>query len=129
MENENANRSRRVIFRLTQDEYVLIQKRFEQSTCRKLSEYIRNCALGKPIVKTIRNRSMDDMMEELIRLRNQLNPLGNNLNQAVKRLHMLTTYHELKSWQIGFEMQRKILTNKIEQIKNSIQKIAELWLQ
>lgn len=129
MENENTNKSIRITFRLNASEYALIKKRFEQSTCRKLSEYVRNRALEKPIVKTVRNRSMDDMMEEIIQLRNQLSPLGNNLNQAVKRLHTITKDPELRSWVVGFEMQRKTLTNKMEQIKNMVQKIAELWLQ
>jgi hypothetical protein len=68
-------------------------------------------------------------MAEAIRLRNELNSLGNNFNQAVKRLHTLQQIAEFRTWIITFELDKKILFNKVDEIKNNIQKIAEKWLQ
>ena len=58
---------------------------------RKLSDYARKILLGKPIVATYRNQSLDDFMTEMFVLRNELNAIGNNFNQVVKRLHILVS--------------------------------------
>jgi hypothetical protein len=80
------NRSRLLQVRLTAKELEKIHTNFSQSACRKLSDYIRKVLLDKPITVNQRNQSPDDFMAELIVLRNELNAIGNNFNQAVKRL-------------------------------------------
>ena len=68
-------------------------------------------------------------MAEAIKLRNELNNIGNNFNQAVKKLNTLQQIPEFRNWIIVYELDKKILFNKIDEIKNNIQKIAEKWLQ
>ena len=68
-------------------------------------------------------------MTEAIKLRNELNSIGNNINLAVKKLHTLTKIAEFKSWITYFEVQEKELQNKISEIKNHIEKTGEKWLQ
>lgn len=98
MENKNLNRTRIIGLRLTSKEYELIEKKFRQSTANKLSEFVRHVLFNKPITVYQRNQSLDDFMAEMIRLRNELNSLGNNFNQAVKKLHTLQQIPEFKSW-------------------------------
>ncbi len=129
MKHEHANRTHTVGFRLTPSEYEKIEKKWKASTCRKLSDYVRRCIFEKPIVTTFRNQSLDDFMTEALRLRNELNGIGNNFNQAVKKLHTLHEISEFKSWLINYELEKKILLNKVDEIKNHIQKIGEKWLQ
>jgi hypothetical protein len=129
MNQENSTRSRIIGLRLTVKEYEQIEKKWKASTCRKLSDYVRRSIFDKPIVATHRNQSIDDLMTEAIKLRNELNSLGNNFNQAVKKLHTLQQIPEFRNWIIAFELDKKILFNKVEEIKNNIQKIAEKWLQ
>jgi predicted nucleic acid-binding Zn-ribbon protein len=76
-----------------------------------------------------RNQSLDEFMSEIIRLRTELNGIGNNFNQAVKKLHTLQQISEFKDWIINYELEKKILLNKVEEIKKHIQKISEKWLQ
>jgi len=129
MERKNSNRTRIVGLRLTSDEYRKIEKKWNASTCRKLSEYIRRSLFEKPIVTTYRNRSQDDLMTELTKLRNELNAVGNNFNQAVKKLHTLSQIQEFKSWLIAYEVEKKILQNKLDEVRNNIKKMLEIWLQ
>ncbi|NGF55550.1 plasmid mobilization relaxosome protein MobC [Parapedobacter sp. SGR-10] len=129
MEKENANRTRIIGLRLTPHEYAKIEKKWRASTCRKLSEYVRRSLFEKPIVTTYRNRSLDDFMAEMIRLRGELNAVGNNFNQAVKKLHTLHQIAEFKSWLIAYEVEKKTLFNKVDEVKNRIQKMSETWLQ
>lgn len=98
MEKENSKRSRIVGLRFTAEEYVKIEKRWKASTCRKLSDYLRKYLFNKPVTVNYRNASLDDCMHEIIRLRSELNSLGNNFNQAVKKLHTLRQIPEFKNW-------------------------------
>lgn len=129
MERGKSNRTRIIGLRLTADEYAKIDRKYKASTCRKLSEYVRRCLLERPIVTTYRSSSQDDLMAELTRLRNELNAIGNNFNQAVKKLHTLNRISEFKSWLIAYEVEKKILQNKVDEIRNNIRKILEIWLQ
>ena len=129
MERKDSNRTRIIGLRLTFDEYRKIEKKWTASTCRKLSEYIRRSLFEKPIVTTYRNRSQDDLMTELTKLRNELNAVGNNFNQAVKKLHTLSKITEFKSWLIAYEVEKKILQNKLDEVRNNIKKMLEIWLQ
>ncbi len=129
MEAKHTNRSRIIGLRLTLKEYDQIEKKWKASTCRKLSDYVRRSLFEKPIVTTYRNQSLDDFMAEAMKLRNELNGIGNNFNQAVKKLHTLYQIAEFRSWLIAYEVEKKTLFNKVDEIKNHIQKIAEKWLQ
>ena len=129
MKRKNSNRTRIIGLRLTFDEYRKIEKKWKASTCRKLSEYVRRSLFEKPIVMTYRNSSQDDLMTELTKLRNELNAVGNNFNQAVKKLHTLQQIAEFKSWLIAYEVEKKILQNKLDEVRNNIKKILEIWLR
>ncbi len=54
-----------------------------------------------------RNKSLDDFMAEMIVLRKQLNAIGNNQNQAVKKLHTLHQIPEFRNWIIACEIEKK----------------------
>lgn len=129
METENSNRTRIIGLRLTPTEYAKIEKKWKASTCRKLSDYVRRSIFDKPIVTTYRNQSLDEFMSESMRLRSELNSIGNNFNQAVKKLHTLQQIAEFKNWLITYELEKRILFNKVDEVKKHIQKIAETWLQ
>ncbi len=113
MNQENLKRSRIIGLRLTTKEYQEVEKKWKASTCRKLSDYIRRIIFEKPIVTTHRNQSLDDLMTEAIRLKNELNNVGNNFNQAVKKLHTLQQIPEFRNWIIAYELDKKILLNKV----------------
>ena len=126
---KNENRKRIVGVRFTSKEYEQIEKKWKDSTCRKLSEYVRKIIFNKPIVATYRNKSLDDLMTELIQLKKELNGIGNNFNQAVKKLHTLQQIPEFRMWLEHYETDNNMLLNKIEEIKFSIGTIGEKWLQ
>ncbi len=128
MSEKNNNRTKVLHLRLKPDEYEKIHKQFSKTTCRKLSEYTRKVLLDKPLTTYYRNQSMDDFMTEMMALRNELSSLGNNFNQAVKKLHTLQQIAEFKSWIITYEMEKQILFNKVDEIKNQISKIGEKWI-
>jgi hypothetical protein len=129
MGRENSNRTRIIGLRLTPAEYANIKRKWKASTCRKLSDYVRHNLFEKPVTTYYRNQSLDDYMAEMVLLRNELNHIGNNFNQAVKRLNTLNQIAEFRSWLIADEVEKKTLFNKVDEIKKHVQKIAESWLQ
>lgn len=129
MEEKKTNRTKWLHVRLTPEEYKTVTVFYIHSTCRKLSEYARLQLLKKPVIGKYRNESQDNLMREIIALRNELNAIGNNFNQSVKRLHTLNDFSEFKQWMIRYELDKNTISSKLENIKNSIQKIGELWLQ
>jgi hypothetical protein len=129
MERENSNRTRKITLRLTAEEYVKIEQKWKASTCRKLSDYLRKHLFDKSITTTYRNQSLDDFIEETIVLRKELNAIGINLNQTVKKLHTLQQIPEFKVWIISFEIDRRIINDKIDKIEKHTSKITEKWLQ
>ncbi|MGF7083071.1 plasmid mobilization protein [Mucilaginibacter sp. UYCu711] len=95
MENDNENRSRWLKIRLRPTEEESLNKRYKKSTFQNLSEYGRAMILGEPVTIVHRDKSMDEMLEELALLRRELNHIGNNLNQAVKNIN---SAHGFPDW-------------------------------
>ncbi len=63
------NKSKRVTVRFTEDEYKGLFDKFKQTTCRKISDYIRKILLGKIVIVKQRDQSLDEFMNTLILLR------------------------------------------------------------
>lgn len=129
MRENDKNRTKRITLRLTAREYTRIEIKCKSSTCRKLSEYIRLVLFNKPVTVLERNQSLDELMEELIKIRTELNGIGNNFNQTVKKLYTLSQISEFRIWIQQQEQQKELLFGKIEQVKKMISKLADQWLQ
>ncbi|HEY4967189.1 MAG TPA: plasmid mobilization relaxosome protein MobC [Puia sp.] len=117
-----------VSFRVKPAEYEHIEKHWKSTTCRSLSEYARKMLLAKPVVVKYRNESADQYLEEMILLKNELSAIGNNFNQAVKRLHTLDTTGQMRSWLIVYESTHHSFIRKVDEIKERLNQIYELWL-
>lgn len=126
---KKENRTRRLITRFKPDEFEGIERQFKNSAFQKLSEYCRSVMLGEPVTIIQRDRSADEMLEELVLLRKELNAIGNNLNQAMKNINREHGRADHRLW-----MQLLLVINgKVEpaigHIKERISEYAELWLQ
>lgn len=115
--------------RVTEDELKRIKAFSKTSTCRGASTYARNLLLQKPVIVKYRNGSADDILSEMIRLKNELNAIGNNFNQVVHRLHTLDKIPEIKLWLLQTETIRQSFMKKVEDIRLRMIQIHEQWLQ
>jgi hypothetical protein len=129
MSETNNNRCKWLHIRLKEDELSKINKKFSASTCRKLSEYARRVLLDKVITVYTRSESMDDLMTELILLKNELSAIGNNFNQVVKRLHTMDDKQDLQSWLLLNEKHKENFFKKVEEINQKITQLSDQWLQ
>ncbi len=90
---------------------------------------MREVLLGRPVVVKYRNESLDSFMEELIAIKQELNAIGNNLNQAVKKLHTLKQIPEFRSWIVQYESVQEQVNKKTKQVEERISKMSDKWLQ
>jgi hypothetical protein len=115
--------------RVTEDELKKIKAFSRPAVGRGVSNYARNILLQKPVIVKYRNESANDILSEMIRLKNELNAIGNNFNQAVHRLHTLDKIPEIKIWLLHNEIVKQSFMNKVEEIRLKMIKIHEQWSQ
>lgn len=126
MGQEN-NRAKWLHLRLTDAETAQIKKAFESTTCRKLSDYARRKLLDKAITVNHRNASLDSYLEGLAQLKSELNAVGNNFNQAVKKLNTLSKIKEFEHWLVTYELDKRQLLAQIRAVNDYIKSVSEKW--
>lgn len=124
-----SNRTYWCNIRLNEDEYNSLKNKLSTTYCRKVSDYVRNVLFEKPVMVRQRNQSMDDFMKELIHLRTDLNALGNNFNQVVKKLNSLPPSPEYTQWLSVAKHQQQQLQDKVDRIQERINDFSNRWLQ
>ncbi len=129
MNKDKDNRTKMLNVRLTPEEFQLLLRKVQRTTCRKTSEYARKILLSEPVVINHRNQSFDETMVELTRLRRELTAAGNNLNQAVKRLHALSQIADFRSWLDAYENDKNQFVELVKEINIYIGKAAKIWLR
>ena len=80
------------------------------------------------MVTTYRNASQDDVLGAMAALTRELNSIGNNINQTVKRLHTLRE-GEVVGWTARYSSESEQLLNKITEVKALLNTMAERWLR
>lgn len=116
-----------ISFRVKPAEYEKIHGLFSKTTHRKLSEYARNVLLQKPVTIKVRNESADQFLNEMIGLKKELNAIGNNYNQAVKKLHTLNHIGEVKGWMNLHEPLQQNFLQLTEIIFQKLNEIHRQW--
>jgi hypothetical protein len=129
MKEESKVRATWLTIRLNQSEAEKIHKLYSKTTCNSISEYGRKLLLNEPVTIYHRNQSADDFLQEMVKLKNELQAIGKNYNQVVKKLHTLDAVPEIKTWAILNESSRQLFFKKLEEIQDKIHKIYTLWLQ
>lgn len=126
---ENTVRRKMVVVRLNDKEYEIFQKFQRESTERKLSTYLRKLALHKPVTVKYRNATADDFLRDMVSLKKELSAIGNNYNQAVRKLHVLEKIPEFRGWILINQGLQQQLHAKVSEIYDKVTQLYEQWLQ
>jgi hypothetical protein len=122
-------RKKMIVVRMNDTEYKTF-KSFQQKTVEKSAgNYIRKLLLQQPVIVLHRNQSADDFLKEMSLLRKELDAIGHNFNQAVKKLHMLNKISEFRQWLQQITGVQQALQHKTEEIKSHIAGAYNLWSQ
>jgi hypothetical protein len=126
----DADKLTRVLLtRFKQAEYDQINQRFKKTRFRKLSEYVRNVLLGKPVTVFYRDKSMDEILEEMANLRQELNAIGNNFNQAMRAINSTHGHADARLWMNLLTVINGKLEPIIIEIRDRMNNYAEVWSQ
>ena len=129
MKEKRKIRSRWLTVRLSEEEERELQRLCSQTTAKGLSEYARAVLLKEPVIVRYRNASADEFLNQMLGLKAELNAIGNNLNQAVHKLHTLDQIPDIKVWAVRNEMIQAELQKKTAEILEKLSHIYTLWSQ
>lgn len=124
-EKKTAYRNKWLTVRLTEAELGQLCHQHAQTAYKRMADYVRVLIFQKPVKVLSRDTSIDALMEELILLRTELNALGNNFNQVVRRINSLPFPPETL-FQTAQLLQEELL-KKITSIQGRINQISERW--
>ena len=127
MKEKKQARSKWLTIRLDETEEQKINRFFSRTTSGSLSEYARDVLLKEPVTVFYRNQSADEFLSEMILLKNEINAIGKNFNQAVHKLHTLDRDPQIKAWAILNEAIKDQLMKKVEEIKEKMSQIYKQW--
>lgn len=110
-------------------EYDIIYNQYQQTTCRNLSQYARQVLLKKPVIMKYRNQSADEILSALIAIKNEMAAIGNNYNQAVKKLHTMKDIPEMLTWILSNDQRQQQLVDFSQDMLHQLEKIHSLCMQ
>ena len=115
--------------RMNDAELNQLTKLQHRTTEKDISSYLRKVALQKPVIVKYRNQSADDFLKEILVFKKELNGIGNNFNQVVKKLHLLDKIPEFRTWIAENQSLQRALVNKVDEIRLRMNQQYEQWLQ
>lgn len=129
MNEQKENKTKIVRCRISEAEYNKLQRQFKKTTCKRFSQYTRKKLLDKHVVEFYRNQSLDDFMTAMLDLQKELNAIGNNFNQVVKRIYTLKGFETFQQWYIELSIERKQVMHQVEKINQKLGEISDEWLR
>jgi hypothetical protein len=127
MEQQKNIRGKWLTVRLTEKEYAELQRLCKNTTCRRLSDYVRRIIFTRPVNVKYRNASVDDFLTDMLAMKKELNAVGNNFNQSVHKLHTLDHDPEIRQWARKNEQDKTLLFGKIDTILKRVNELHNLW--
>lgn len=112
MKKEKILRTKRLLLYFTQEEYQRIKIRQQNSTCPNMGVYFRKLLFTNRIVTTYRNRSQDDILDEISLIRKNLELLNERIDQ--KDVEAKTDLHP---------MVKEVLTS----LDSTVRKMLDVW--
>ncbi len=127
LKEEDALRYR-IETRVTTKKYQELQRILSQNPHKDMSGLLRDILNDRPVKIFIHDQTLDNLMEELAKLRMEMKSIGININQITR---LFNTYPERSRKEFyaktAFE-QYQALQPQIEQILLIISKLAKRWL-
>ena len=125
MKNGKNERSKGINLRISQEEHDLLQQWVSRTSRKNASDLVRDILFHQPIQVTNTDQSAPDFLTVATGIKAELNKIGININQAVRRLHTFPYNSDLEAGIISLENEEKTLT---DQTKRLIKKMQEFYV-
>ena len=127
MKEKKTNRSQWLHIRLSADEKQQLENAVQQTTCRNISDYARKVLHKKPVVVRVRDESKEELLNELTALRKELNAIGNNFNQLIRKMQLLGRNDQLEAWFRTYQAERDTFLERMKNIESELKKLVLKW--
>jgi hypothetical protein len=102
--------------RVTEEEHTKLRDAFQATTCRIFSDYLRTVLLHQPITVYYRSRTADDFVSVAIQLKNEMNCIGRNFNQVVRKINVAHSDDEFALYLFDLRVQLDEAGKKTKEI-------------
>jgi len=133
MANRKKKREERlthlVITRINDTKYKELQKLLEGDPNNDMAQLLRDILYNKPIRVFTKDRTLDNTMEELAKIRSELRAIGVNINQITRHFNTYPEEYRKQFYAKVAFREHQALQPKIEELLEIISKLAKRWLQ
>jgi methyl-accepting chemotaxis protein len=127
--NQTELLTRLVGVRLSENVYTRLEKFVESTDCQTVAELGRRLMSKERITYFHKDASMDATMEELSRIRKELNSIGTNINQITHSFHTADVANQRTFLALKVAEQYNKVGDKVEQLLKIVSQLAIKWLQ
>ena len=115
--------------RVNQQHYDRLCHLLAKSHYKNMSELLRDIVCEQRVIIYTRDESLGVVMEELSRIRREINAVGINANQAVKQINKTADKNKIILY--GLELSEDLckVDSQIQQLFPIISKLSKKWLQ
>jgi hypothetical protein len=115
--------------RLSENVYARLEKFTQNTDCQTIGELARRILSKEKITYFQKDASMDGTMEELSRIRKELNSIGTNINQITHSFHTADVANQRTFLALKVAEQYNKVGDKVEQLLKIVSQLAIKWLQ
>ncbi|MBZ4188969.1 hypothetical protein [Niabella beijingensis] len=115
--------------RVNQWHYDRLCRLLSESHYKNMSELLRDIVCERQVVIYTRDESIGVVMEELTRIRRELNAIGQNINQAVKQINTTVDKNKILVFGLELSAQHQQVLQLTEQLFPIISQLAKKWLR
>lgn len=123
---DKSKRQKWIHLRVTEEEYNQLQNVYQETTCRMFSDFLRTILLHQPITVYYRSQTADKFVAAAIQLKNEMNGIGRNFNQVVRRINVTHSDDEFALYLFDLRVQLDEAKKKTKEISQKMDQIYKL---
>lgn len=110
---------------MSEEEYTQLFKAYSHSSCHSPTAYIRQILTKGSVTVFYRNRSIDDLIHEMVGIKEALWQIRNLFSEQLQTLHHMSGMSELEAWVRVQEKDKCLLYDKTEELRELMIKLYD----
>jgi hypothetical protein len=115
--------------KVSKEVFKRLEQLMKNSDCQSMGELARRILSKEKITYFHKDASIDATMEELSRIRKELNSIGTNINQITHSFHTADVPNQRTFLALKVAEQYNKVGDKVEQLLKIVSQLAIKWLQ